>query len=58
MAVQESIKYPPLAEALRRYQNLDEVDKVGKIKREVEETTQIMVSTEGLEGAVAILAFA
>lgn len=41
---QEAITYPPLGQAVKDYQDPAQADKITKIQRELDETTEILVS--------------
>ncbi len=42
---QESINYPPVQEAIQEYQDPAKADKITKIRRDLDETTEILVRT-------------
>jgi len=44
---QESITYPPIQEAIREYQDPAKADKITKIRRDLDETTEILVRVFG-----------
>jgi synaptobrevin family protein YKT6 len=44
VTAQESVTYPPLPEAVKQYQDPAQVDKITKIRKDLDETTEILVS--------------